>query len=144
MDHLMNSHRGHTVARTSAVLLFALGVATLSTCASAPLPHEQISMSKAALNRAISADATQYAPLQMKTAQDKMSQLDRAVGEKDYAKVRVLAQQIEVDANLAERTARTARADQQLKAAKEGINVLKQEMLKASDTNSNTPAIDTL
>ncbi|MEB0047311.1 MULTISPECIES: DUF4398 domain-containing protein [unclassified Pseudomonas] len=139
----MNIHRGHAVVRIAAVLLFTVGVATLSACASAPVPDEQITMSKDALNRAISADATQYAPLQMKSAQDKMSQLDRAVGEKDYAKVRVLAQQIEVDANLAERTARTARSIQQLKAAQDGIKVLKQEMLQAPATDSNSSITET-
>nr|NLU60108.1 DUF4398 domain-containing protein [Pseudomonas sp. BIGb0427] len=47
-----------------------------------PVPSEQVSLARNALNRAVSAGATQYAPLQMKTAQDKSALMDQALGEK--------------------------------------------------------------
>ncbi|WP_241192858.1 DUF4398 domain-containing protein [Pseudomonas chlororaphis] len=91
-------------------------------------------MSRSAVNRAVSAEATQYAPLEMKSAQDKLFLMERALGERDYPQARVLAEQIEVDANLAERKARAAKWQQQLQSSRDGIQVLKSEMLQAPDT----------
>lgn len=114
-------------------------VGALSACASLPAPEDQIVLSKNAVNRAVSAEATQYAPMEMKIAQDKLFLMERAMGERDYVQARTLAEQIEVDANLAERKARTMRWQQQLQQSRAGIQVLKQEMLQASDTGSTPP-----
>jgi len=111
-------------------LLLALG-----GCASVAMPTEQIELTRNAVNRAVAADATQYAPVEMRAAQDKLNAMERALGEKDLAKVRTLAEQAEADAGVAER-----KAQAQLKAAREGIEVLKQEMLEAPDTQPATTA----
>jgi hypothetical protein len=117
--------------RVAAPLLLLITAATLSACASAPKPSDAISLSKDAVNRAVSAGATQYAPLQMKTAQDKMFLMERAIGEKKYVKVKELAEQIQVDANLAERIATTVKVQKDLKDAQSGIQVFKNELLQA-------------
>ncbi|MGE8393467.1 DUF4398 domain-containing protein [Pseudomonas sp. BIGb0427] len=105
----------------------------LSACSSMPVPSEQVSLARNALNRAVSAGATQYAPLQMKTAQDKSALMDQALGEKNFVQAKELAEQIQADSALAERMARTAKLQNELKAAQNGIQVLKQEMLQAPD-----------
>ncbi|MHB2059708.1 DUF4398 domain-containing protein [Pseudomonas sp. SC3(2021)] len=114
--------------------------AVLSGCASAPIPEQQVSLSRDAVNRAVSAEATQYAPLEMKAAQDKMFLMERALGEKDYPQARLLAEQIEADANLAERKSRAVKWQKQLTDARSGIQVLKQEMLQDPVTGFNPPA----
>lgn len=114
--------------------------ATLSACASTPVPEQQITLSRDAVNRAVSAEATQYAPLEMKAAQDKMFLMERAMGERDYVQARTLAEQIEADANLAERKARAVKWQKQLVDARSGIQVLKQEMLQDPATGFNPPA----
>lgn len=121
---------------------FSLFTVTLlvSACASVPVPDEQVSLARNALGRAVSAGATEYAPVQMKTAQDKASQMDRALGEKNYGQAKGLAEQIEADSALAERMARTARLQKELKGAQNGIQVLKQEMLQAPDSGLNPAA----
>lgn len=113
----------------------ALFSATLlvGACASPPPPDEQTSLARDALNRAVSAGATEYAPVQMKTAQDKTVLMERALGEKNFGQAKGLAEQIEVDSALAERMARTAKSQKELQAAQHGIQVLKQEMLRAPD-----------
>lgn len=116
-----------------AAVLLALG-----GCASAVAPNEQIELTRSAVNRAVSADATQYAPVEMRAAQDKLSAMDRALGEKDFKTVRSLAEQAEADARLAERTAQARKTSEQLLDARKGIEVLKQEMLEAPDTTSAT------
>ncbi|MDB6142656.1 MAG: hypothetical protein JWP80_1700 [Pseudomonas sp.] len=137
----MVSQRTYHFARLSALFL---AIGTLAACASAPLPEEQMALSRSAVNRAVSAEATQYAPLEMKSAQDKLSLMDRAVGEQKPAQVRLLAEQIEVDANLAERKAQAVKSQKQLQAARNGIQVLRQEMLQAPDTVINSSSDDTL
>lgn len=107
--------------------------AALAGCASAPPPAEKISLARDSVERAVSAQATQFAPLEMKAAQDKLARMEQAIGEKNYVQVNTLAEQIEVDANLAEAKAQAARKQQVLQQAQEGIQVLKQEMLNAPD-----------
>lgn len=128
--------------RAGCSLMLVATVFVLSACANAPIPSEQISLSTNAVNRAVAAGATEYAPAQMKTAQDKMFLMERAVGEKNYTQAKILAEQIEVDAALAERTARTAKTQKQLSDAQSGIQVLKQEMLQAPDSaTSPVPSV---
>lgn len=134
----MNLQHLSSRARLSVSVLVV--AAALSACASAPIPEQQISLSKEAVNRAVSADATQYAPLEMKAAQDKMFLMERALGEKNYPQAKVLAEQIEADANLAERKARAVKWQKQLTDARNGIQVLKQEMLQDPVAGFNPPA----
>ena len=106
-------------------------------CSSTPPPVEKISLARDSVERAVSAQATQFAPLEMKTAQDKLAQMEQAIGAKNYVQVDTLAEQIEVDANLAETKANAMRKSQVLKQAQEGIQVLKQEMLNAPATTTH-------
>ncbi|WP_308425077.1 DUF4398 domain-containing protein [Pseudomonas koreensis] len=78
--------------------------------------------------------------MEMKAAQDKMFLMERAMGERDYVQARTLAEQIEADANLAERKARAVKWQKQLVDARSGIQVLKQEMLQDPATGFNPPA----
>ncbi|WP_455884434.1 DUF4398 domain-containing protein [Pseudomonas spelaei] len=117
--------------RRSAFAVLVAGA--LAGCAATP-PAEKISLARDSVDRALSVQATQFAPLEMKTAQDKLARMEQAIGEKNYVQVNALAEQIEVDANLAEVKAKAARKQQVLKQAREGIQVLKQEMLNAPAT----------
>lgn len=123
------------VGRAGCSVLLLVVVAGLSSCASAPEPVEDIALSQDAVNRAVSAGATEYAPLEMKIAQDKLFMMERAIGEKNYELAKNLAEQIEVDGALAERKARTVKSQKELDAAQQGIRILKQEMLQAPDSN---------
>ena len=127
-----------TAKYLSASALLVTLMASLTGCAGAVAPTEQVEMSRNAVSRAVTADATQYAPLEMKSAQDKLYSVERALGEKDFATARMLAEQAEADANLAERKARAVKAQQQLQNAHRGIEVLKQEMLQAPDALLHT------
>ncbi|PSS58391.1 DUF4398 domain-containing protein [Pseudomonas sp. BBP2017] len=113
-------------------LMVALFV-SLGGCASVAVPTEQVELTRNAVSRAVTADATQFAPVEIKSAQDKLYSVERALGEQNFTQARLLAEQAEADANLAERKARALRTKQQLKEAQQGIEVLKQEMLQAPD-----------
>ncbi|BDM21956.1 MULTISPECIES: DUF4398 domain-containing protein [Pseudomonas] len=100
-------------------------------CAGVTVPNEQIELARNAVSRAVTADATQYAPVEMRAAHEKMSAMDRAMGEKKFDQARTLAEGATADARLAERTAQALKAKEQLASAREGIEVLRQEILNA-------------
>lgn len=106
----------------------------MSACASVTVPNEQIELARSAVSRAVAADATHYAPVEMRAAQDKMSAMDRAMGEKNFEQVRTLAEGARADARVAERKAQALKAKEQLATARKGIEVLKQEILDAPDS----------
>ncbi|WP_296235228.1 DUF4398 domain-containing protein [Pseudomonas sp. UBA4617] len=118
-------------ARSTVKSVLVGSLILLGGCASALVPNEQIELTRSAVNRAVSAGATQYAPVEMRAAQDKLSAMDRALGQDDLELVRRLAEQAEADARLAERKAMAAKRQEQLDIARKGIEVLRQEMLEA-------------
>ncbi|MCS4251348.1 DUF4398 domain-containing protein [Pseudomonas sp. BIGb0164] len=118
--------------RRSAWAVMVAGV--LAGCAATPPSEHKTTLARDSVGRALAAQATQFAPLEMKTAQDKLARMEQAIGEKNYVLVDSLAEQIEVDANLAEAKATAVRKQQVLNQAREGIQVLKQEMLNAPAT----------
>ena len=124
--------------RTTTYLAASSLLMVLAGCAGVPVPTEQVELTRNAVSRAVTADATQYAPAEMKAAQDKLYAVERALGERNLVAARTLAEQAEADANLAERKARAAKAQQQLRSAQQGIEVLKQEMLQSPDAITPT------
>ncbi|WP_282361350.1 DUF4398 domain-containing protein [Pseudomonas sp. PS01300] len=124
--------------RTTNYLAASSLLMVLAGCAGVPVPTEQVELTRNAVSRAVTADATQYAPAEMKAAQDKLYAVERALGERNVVAARTLAEQAEADANLAERKARAAKAQQQLRSAQQGIEVLKQEMLQSPDAITPT------
>lgn len=108
----------------------AIVVATLfvTGCANRSAPTAQMAVSRAAVSNAMSAGGNQFAPVQTKSALDKMDAAERALAEKDYERALRLAEQAEVDAKLAAETARSARAQQAADALQEDIRVLRQEI----------------
>jgi septal ring factor EnvC (AmiA/AmiB activator) len=96
-------------------------------CASTP-PTEQMAVAKDALNTAISAGGNEFAPVQLRSAMDKMDAAEKAMGEKEYEQARQLAEQAQVDAQLATTTARAAKAQKAVRELEEGNRTLQQEI----------------
>ncbi|MCR4303815.1 MAG: DUF4398 domain-containing protein [Gallionella sp.] len=111
----------------AATAIFVMG------CASTPAPIEQMAVSKAAISNATSAGGNEFAPLQIKSAIDKMGSAERAMAEKDYVHARQLAEQAQVDAQLAEAMARTAKAQKAADALKEDSRALRQEINRKAE-----------
>lgn len=97
-------------------------------CASAPAPTEQMAVSKAALSNASSAGGNEFAPLQLKSAMEKMDGAEQAMAEKDYVRARQLAEQAQADAQLAGAMAHSAKAKKAADASQEDSRVLRQEI----------------
>lgn len=98
------------------------------SCAGIPAPTEQMAVSKDALNTAISAGGNEFAPVQLRSAMDKMDAAERAMAEEEYEQAKQLAEQAQADAQLATTTARAAKAQKAAQELEEGNRTLQQEI----------------
>ena len=101
----------------------------LAGCAGNP-PTEQYAVTQSAVNSAISAGGTEFAAVEMKSAQDKLKEAELAMHEKEYDKARRLAEQAEWDARVAERKAQAAKAEQAVQDARKGVEELREEGMR--------------
>lgn len=122
----LKSFQMSSIGTAVAAAIFMAGCA--STPPPIPAPTEQMAVSRAALNNANSAGGNEFAPLQLKSAMEKMDAAERAMGEKNYARAKLLAEEALVDAKLAEATARAAKAQKAAEALEEDNRVLRKEL----------------
>lgn len=113
-------------ARTISGIGFAAVV--LAGCASIPPPTEQIAVSKVAISNAASAGGNEFAATDMRTAQDKLDRAVAAMTAEKYTHALALAQQAEVDAQLAGSKARSAKAQKAAATVQEDSRVLQKEI----------------
>jgi uncharacterized cupredoxin-like copper-binding protein len=110
----------------------AVAVMIMAGCASTSAPTEQMAVSRAALSNAMGAGGAEIAPVQFKSASDKLTAAERAMADKKYELALKLAEQAEVDAKLAAEMARSAKAQQAADALQDDIRVLRQEIDRQS------------
>ncbi|BAP40816.1 DUF4398 domain-containing protein [Pseudomonas sp. 21LCFQ02] len=116
-------------ARLRGLKLAALALGSslvLAGCAGNP-PSEQYAVTQSAVNSAVSAGGTEFAAVEMKSAQDKLRQADVAMQDHKYDEARRLAEQAEWDARVAERKAQAAKAQKAVQDARQGVNELREE-----------------
>lgn len=117
------------VASSAAVIAF------LGGCASTPVPNEKIAVAQASLQRAEQNGAPEYAPVELATARDKLARAQAAAAHHDELPATQLAEQANVDAQLAEATAsekQSAKAAAQFDAS---LQALRQSTLQNANPN---------
>ena len=97
-------------------------------CASIPAPREQMAVSKSAIANALSAGGSEFAPVEMKSAQDKLDRANVAMAKENYEDARWLAEQAQADARLAEKKAQSAKAQKSAGALQDDVRVLRDEL----------------
>ena len=112
--------------RTMSGIGFA--AALISGCATIEPPTEQMAVSKVAVSNATNAGGNEFAPAEMRAAQDKLERATQAMTTKDYKNAQVLAEQAEADAQLALAKARSAKAQKAALTIQEDSRVLRQEL----------------
>jgi hypothetical protein len=85
-----------------------------------------MAVGRAAVDRA-TGPAAADAPLEMAAARDKMVRANAALGAKDYALARQLANEAEADATLAEAQSRSVRSTRALAEVRDGARMLRDE-----------------
>ena len=121
------AHTSFTHLRGLKLAALAIGSSfILAGCAGNP-PTEQYAVTQSAVNDAVSAGGTEFAAVEMKSAQDKLKQAEIAMHDKKYDEARMLSEQAEWDARIAERKAQAMKAEQTLKDSQQGVQELRQE-----------------
>jgi len=123
----MSSHQWYRAAG-------AIGIAAvvMAGCASVPKPTEQIAVSNSAITNASRAGGAEFAPVEMRSAQDKMARAHQAMAKEDYEDARRLAEEAQADAMLAEKKAESAKARKAAVVMGDDIRVLREEINRKS------------
>jgi hypothetical protein len=114
--------------------MMAMGVTAfaLAACATSPVADEKIAVAKASVQRAEGSGAPQYAPLELATARDKLSRAEKANADRDMLPAAQLAEQANVDAELAEADAQQQRSHQAALEFDASMQALRQESMRSS------------
>jgi len=106
-------------------------------CASAPMPTDKLAVAKTAVDRAEQAQAAQFAQVELTTARNKLAAAQSAADKHDADVAARMADQAEVDAQLAEYTARAKQQEQLVDQMEAGLRDLRNE---AQRNSGATPA----
>ena len=114
-----------TIACTALVL-------GLAACASTPIPNEKLAVARASVQRAEQSGAPELAPAEMAAARDKLQRAEKAAADRDAQPATMLAEQANIDAQLAEATVqehKSHKAEMELEA---NLAALRQESSRTS------------
>jgi hypothetical protein len=99
-------------------------------CASTPMPVEKLSIAKNSIERAEQAQAAQFAQIELNSARNKYAAAQAAADKHDAQIAARLADQADVDAQLAESTARAKQQEQLVNEMDAGLRDLRNETLR--------------
>jgi septal ring factor EnvC (AmiA/AmiB activator) len=113
----------------SVSLVPVLGLLVMAGCGpTVPPPTEQLALAQNSVDSATGAGGYQYAPIELKTAQQKLTQAQLDMENKNNASALRLLQEAQVDAQLAAEKSRTAKAEQAVKELQKNLDMLQQEI----------------
>jgi len=112
----------------------AIGIALAITagCATTPIPNEKIAVAKASVQRAEQSGAPELAPVEMAAARDKLTRAEKAAVDRDAQPATELAEQANVDAQLAEATAQEKKSHKAAMEFDASMQALRQESLRST------------
>jgi hypothetical protein len=117
---------------TKGVSLGAAIALSVAGCASTPIPNEKIAVAKASVQRAEQSGAPELAPVQMATARDKLARAEKAAADRNAQPATELAEQANVDAQVAEATAQENRSHKAATEFDASMQALRQESLRST------------
>jgi hypothetical protein len=118
------------LAGTCVVAVF--GLSACGSSLKAPATAD-VAVSQAAVENAISADGTEFAPVDMRNAREKLALSKQALTAKDYKAASDYANQAQADAKLAQAKAGSAKAQAVSATLQEDIRVLRVELDRAAN-----------
>ena len=122
--------------RNAALCAIAFGIVA---CASAPMPVEKLAVAKSSIERAEQAQAAQFAQVELNTARNKFAAAQAAADKKDAEVAARMADQADVDAQLAEATARAKQQEQMVNEMESSLRDLRNETLRSSGSGATAP-----
>jgi septal ring factor EnvC (AmiA/AmiB activator) len=106
----------------------------LVACASAPVPVDKLAVARNSVQRAEQAQAGQFAQVELNTARNKLAAAQAAADKRDADVAARMADQAEVDAQLAEFTARAKQQEQLVSEMENSLRDLRNETLRNQPT----------
>ena len=91
-----------------------------------------VAVSDAAVGNAAGAGGAEFAPVEMRSAHEKLALAHQAMADKDYKRADDLANQAQADAKLAQSKADSAKAQRAANALQDDIRVLRDELNRAN------------
>lgn len=140
---LMKTFEGFNSTLTKkgvATSLMAGVVFFMTGCASIPPPTDRLAVTKAAIADASASGANEFAPVELKSAMDKLGEAERAMADKEYVQAKRLAEEAELAAKLAETKTHTAKAQKAVDNAKESNRILREELQRAAPAAQSAPS----
>lgn len=107
------------------------------SCASTKPPTQKIAQTEAAIKQAEQVGAQDYAPLEIREARKKLERARKLVGEEEYEKASLLADEATVDAELAEIKSLSGKAQKAVNELRKSIKILKEEINRNQEKNNN-------
>jgi hypothetical protein len=123
----------HPIRIPAAVLALAVAsfaALTLGGCASAPVPNEQMAVAESAVRRANTPSTSEHAAVELQLASGKLASARQAMGMKDYGRAKQLAEQADVDAQVAELHAQSVRSRLAAQESQDAARVLREEITR--------------
>jgi hypothetical protein len=118
------------LARAAAVA----AIVGLSACASSPVPLEKVAVAKSAVQRAEQSGAPELAPVELAAARDKLNRAEKAASDHEAGTATTLAEQADIDAQLAEATANEKRSQKAAMELDASLRALRQESIQSTQT----------
>jgi hypothetical protein len=125
---------------TKGVVACAAIVLGLTACASTPIPNEKIAVANASVQRAEQSGAPEFASVEMAAARDKLARAEKAAADHEAQPATQLAEQANVDAQLAEATAQQQRSHKAAAEFDASMQALRRESLQNTQPGPNTPS----
>jgi hypothetical protein len=128
MEKKMNKNLQHCIyGICGAAMVTMLGCSSMKTPVTA-----EVAVSNAAVDNAAVAGGTEFAPVEMNSAREKMALANKAMVAKDYKLASDLATQAQADAKLAQAKANSAKAQKAANALQDDIRILREELERAN------------
>jgi hypothetical protein len=108
--------------RTSIAIALAIG---LAACSHGDPPQAQLGAGTQAVVAAEQAEAMRYSPVELQVAREKLNAARTASADGDYDRARRLAEQAQVDGELAAARARVAAAEEAARTVQQDIRALR-------------------
>lgn len=118
----------HSIRRSRVRTAVLLAIAAAATgCASAPMPTDRIALAERAVQDAERAGAVELAPVEMRNAREKLTAAQKAATEREAEEMSRLSEQAEIDAQLAEATARAEKSARAVTELEDSLRALQRE-----------------
>ncbi|MCR5882347.1 DUF4398 domain-containing protein [Rhizobacter sp. J219] len=109
-------------------LLMAVLAGVMTACASVPPPTQQMALADAAVQRASSMGTADMAPAELQLAKSKLARAKEANETKQYERAARLAEQAQLDAEVAEMHAQAVRSRKAARETQDAAAVLREEI----------------